>query len=270
MMFVQLPSGSVQEYKPSLTLTKSMVGLGNVQNTAFYSKSTTVNGTSYNMAGTSSGAAFTIYAPTSAGTSDYVLKSSGSGAPTWVAQSTLSVGSAAKLGSSNSGNTGRGIYLKSGSPTECTWSTFSSTTTGYYLIAATGASANLSYNTSIKVQSNAVYASGGFYESSDERLKNILNPIRVNLDELSKLRKVYYLWKDNSSSDVQLGVIAQDIQKLYPELVSTNSDTGYLSLSYDKLSVIALEAIDTLYKEHKLLKERVDKLEKLLTNKGIS
>lgn len=258
--------GSVDK---SITLDKDLVGLGNVQNTAFYSKSTTVNGTSYTMAGTSSGAAFTIYAPTSAGTSDYVLKSSGSGAPSWVAQSTLSVGSAAKLGSSNLGDTGRGIYLKSGSPTACTWSTFSSTTTTYYLIAATGASANLSYNTSIKVQSNAIYASGGFYESSDEVLKNILNPVKVNLDELSKLRKVYFLWKNKPEDGKQLGVIAQDIQKLYPELVSKDSDTGLLSVAYDKLSVIALEAVDTLYKEHKLLKERVDKLEKLLTNKGI-
>ena len=43
-----------------------------------------------------------------------------------------------------------------------------------------------------------------------------------------------------------------------------------LSLAYDRLSVIALEAIDSLYQEHKRLKERVDKLEKLLKDKGIS
>lgn len=126
----------------------------------------------------------------------------------------------------------------------------------------------------VKVQNSAsssaaVYAPGGFYESSDERLKNLLKPVRVNLDELSKLRKVYYTWKNSSDLGTHLGVIAQDVQRLYPELVTIDSETGYLSLSYDKLSVIALEAIDTLYKSYKELKRRVDTLEKLITNKGI-
>ena len=117
--------------------------------------------------------------------------------------------------------------------------------------------------------SNAVYATSGFYESSDERLKNILNHVKVDLDKLSKLRKVYYIWKDASNTSIQLGMIAQDVQKLYPELVDVDEETGYLSLAYDKLSVLALEAIDVLYKEHKKLKERIDELEKLLYNNGI-
>ena len=65
-------------------------------------------------------------------------------------------------------------------------------------------------------------------------------------------------------------MIAQDVQKLYPELVDVDKETGYLSLAYDKLSVLALEAIDVLYKEHKKLKEHVDELEKLLINNKIS
>jgi hypothetical protein len=126
----------------------------------------------------------------------------------------------------------------------------------------------------VKVQNSAsssaaVYAPGGFYESSDERLKNLLKPVRVDLDELSKLRKVYYTWKNSSDLGIHLGIVAQDVQRLYPELVTVDSETGYLSLSYDKLSVIALEAVDTLYKSYKELKRRVDTLEKLIANKGI-
>ena len=117
--------------------------------------------------------------------------------------------------------------------------------------------------------SASVYAYSGFYESSDERLKRILNPVKVNLDDLSKLRKIYYLWNDRPDDGRQLGMIAQDVQRLYPELVNVDKETGYLSLAYDRLSVLALEAIDVLYKEHKKLKERVDELEKLLTNRGI-
>ena len=65
----------------------------NVQNTAFYKRIVTVNGSGYDMAGTTSSAAFTIYAPTAAGTSGQVLKSTG-GTPTWINQSDIIAGSA--------------------------------------------------------------------------------------------------------------------------------------------------------------------------------
>lgn len=77
-------------------LTKSTIGLGNVQNTAFYQRVTTVNGTAWNMAGTNSNATFTIYAPTTAGTSGQVLTSTG-GTPGWSNQSDLSVGFATHI-----------------------------------------------------------------------------------------------------------------------------------------------------------------------------
>ena len=74
-------------------ITKSQVGLGNVQNTAFYKRIAAVNGTNWEMAGTSNSAAFTIFAPTTAGTAGQVLVSSGSGAPTWGSPSGLTAGS---------------------------------------------------------------------------------------------------------------------------------------------------------------------------------
>lgn len=142
----------------------------------------------------------------------------------------------------------------------------------YFSFAGGTAVTSSNYSTYAKIymsNSGAVYASSGFYESSDERLKSILNPVKVNLDDLAKLRKIYYLWNNTPEDGRQLGMIAQDVQRLYPELVSMDKETGYLSLAYDKLSVIALEAIDTLYEEYKQLKERVNKLEKLLHSKEI-
>ena len=130
--------------------------------------------------------------------------------------------------------------------------------------AGTSVSAAIYHNSSVKLTGTKIQASGGFYEESDERLKTIVKPISVNLEKLSKLRKIYFYWKDpKSESDKarQLGLIAQDVQKLYPELVYTDSETSILSLAYDKLSVVALEGLDVLYQENKELKERIAQLE---------
>ena len=107
-----------------------------------------------------------------------------------------------------------------------------------------------------------VKASDGFFQTSDERLKNIIEPISVDLDELSKMRKVYFKWKNNSVSNNEIGMIAQDVQKIYPEIIYDNN--GQLSLAYDKLSVIALEAIDELYKKNQELERRIKELENKL------
>lgn len=84
-------SGSYCIKDISAAEAKKFIGLGNVQNTAFYKRSTTVNGTSWDMAGTINNAAFTIYAPTTAGTSGQVLTST-AGIPGWTNQSSLSAG----------------------------------------------------------------------------------------------------------------------------------------------------------------------------------
>ena len=126
---------------------------------------------------------------------------------------------------------------------------------------------------SSNVSTCAVYAPGGFYESSDERLKNISDNISVNLKDLQKLRKIYYIWKEDKSEKKQIGLIAQDVQKLYPELVEVDENTGLLSLAYDKLSVVALAAVDKLHEEicslqkkNTELEDRINKLEKILLN----
>ena len=128
----------------------------------------------------------------------------------------------------------------------------------------TNVAATIYHNSSVKITGTQIDASGGFYEQSDERLKSIVKPVSVNLEKLSKLRKIYFYWKEAPSENDkrrQLGLIAQDVQKLYPELVSTNEETGILSLAYDKLSVIALEGLDVVYQENKALKERINILE---------
>ena len=105
-----------------------------------------------------------------------------------------------------------------------------------------------------------------FYQSSDERLKTFYDPIEVDLEKLKNLRKNYF--KFNDKDKLEIGVSAQEIQEIYPELVSTN-DEGYLSVAYDKLSIIALKAVDKLNDENNELKNRLNNLESILKEKGI-
>lgn len=100
-------------------------------------------------------------------------------------------------------------------------------------------------------------------QDSDERLKNFSTDISVDLDELAKLRKQYFTWKDSKDSSQYIGVSAQEIQKLYPEIVKEKED-GYLSVAYDKLAVIALKAIDVLHQDNLKLKAEIEELKKLV------
>lgn len=111
---------------------------------------------------------------------------------------------------------------------------------------------------SAKVQSY-----GGFYETSDDRLKNFYNNVEIDLDKLAKLPKKYFTWKKGENDNLQIGTSAQAVQQLYPELVHTD-ENGTLSVAYDKLSVIALKGIDVLNDRIKSLEERLERLEKLM------
>lgn len=197
-----------------------------------------------------------FYAPTSVGPAGYLLKSNGSGAPSWT--STLGASNSYLSTSYIRNMYANALYLKSCYPTSgdiyiSGFTTAPNSSDRVQLYTARYATIKNNNSSS----TCAIYAPGGFYESSDERLKNISNPLQVNLDDIAKLRKIYYTWKDSPNGN-QIGVIAQDVQKLYPELVDVDKETGLLSLAYDKLSVIALAAIDTLYDKIKTLEEKID------------
>lgn len=108
-----------------------------------------------------------------------------------------------------------------------------------------------------------VSSSNGFYHTSDSRLKEYKGDINVDLDKLLLLPKKYFTWKLDRNGKMEIGTSAQEVQKLYPELVSKNSD-GTLTVAYDKLSIVALRAIDILNSKNKELESRIEKLEQYI------
>jgi hypothetical protein len=93
---------------------------------------------------------------------------------------------------------------------------------------------------------------------SDKRLKENIKPIESALDKAMKLQGVTFDWKESDSLlDIKedIGFIAQDVQKVVPELVRENNN-GMLSMRHQGITPILLEAIKELKAEIDLLKSK--------------
>lgn len=77
---------------------------------------------------------------------------------------------------------------------------------------------------------------------SDITLKTNVEPLRGALATVKRLRGVRHQWKGDSSGRKDVGVIAQELREVLPELVCEGSD-GKLSVAYSKLTAVLIEAI---------------------------
>lgn len=119
--------------------------------------------------------------------------------------------------------------------------------------------------TSNITSSGTISAAGGFYQTSDERLKHFIKDVEIDFDKLKQIPKKYFNWKGQNTNQLCIGTSAQAIQKLYPELVSKDS-SGQMSVAYDKLSVIALKGIDELYQLILQLKKENEDLKEIINS----
>ena len=108
---------------------------------------------------------------------------------------------------------------------------------------------------------------------SDMRWKKDIQPIKYGVNELVKLNSVSYLWNANDYPDMgfdketQFGFIAQEFEKIIPELVRTDKD-GYKSIDYVKLTPVLVEAIKEQQKQIDELKSLVNELNAKLSAKS--
>ena len=111
----------------------------------------------------------------------------------------------------------------------------------------------------------------GTITSSDERYKRDINTLDNTLDKLMKLRGVSYFMREEFKdkgfgNGIQIGVIAQEVEKVYPELVITNETTGYKAVNYSKFTPILIEALKEEHKQTLELQKRIEELEKANTS----
>lgn len=86
-------------------------------------------------------------------------------------------------------------------------------------------------------------ATGGFFETSDIRKKNILSelPIDKCYELVDKCQEIVYTLKSDPDKE-RVGMIAQEVECFFPEIISEGAD-GYKSLDYAKLSVVCLRLL---------------------------
>ena len=93
-----------------------------------------------------------------------------------------------------------------------------------------------------------------FSATSDERLKSNITTISNALNKVSLLRGVDYTY--NHTSAKSIGVIAQEVEKVFPEIVTENIE-GYKSVNYGVMVGVLIEAIKELKKEVDELKKAI-------------
>lgn len=101
---------------------------------------------------------------------------------------------------------------------------------------------------SYKLHVSGTLKSNGITESSDLRLKKNISPLKNSLNAILALRGVNYEWRidefknKNLDKGVQIGLIAQEVEKILPEAVDTDNE-GYKSVRYSHLIAVLIEAI---------------------------
>jgi hypothetical protein len=96
------------------------------------------------------------------------------------------------------------------------------------------------------------------FASSDERLKDDIQPIKNPLDKINSISGNSFIWNEDKQDIYKgkdYGVIAQEIEKVLPELVREN-EWGYKAVKYDKLVSLLIEGIKELSTEVNKLKNK--------------
>lgn len=96
--------------------------------------------------------------------------------------------------------------------------------------------------------------------SSDRRLKNIGTRNLAGLKELNQLKIYDYTFKNDKSKHSQIGVMAQDLQKVFPNSVFEGPD-GYLRIRWDEMFFASINAIKELDRKIVSLVNRATKVE---------
>ena len=147
---------------------------------------------------------------------------------------------------------------------------------GYFFVTSNGGDMYLTKDTGtnsfiFQNQSNGVFLSVGatsWSSISDIRLKNINSNIDNAIDSLMTLQAINYSWKSDAHKKENLGLIAQEVEKVFPQVISkskfkgnnatniSEDNTEYLSVRYAELVPVLIKAIQEQQAQIEQLKNK--------------
>lgn len=118
-----------------------------------------------------------------------------------------------------------------------------------------------------KLHVNGTIKASRIEGTSDRRFKKDIQKIYGATEKLNQLNGYTYIWRDKAEFPGQtlgegkdIGVIAQEVEKVLPDAVSTNKD-GYKSVNYNALVPVLIEALKELNNKIDRLEQRIKVLE---------
>jgi hypothetical protein len=145
-----------------------------------------------------------------------------------------------------------------------------STGYGVYGLNTTGGYAGY-FNQNIYIVGNT--STGSLTNRSDARLKRGIRDSRYGLREVLAMRPVSYRWKDRAQDEAeQLGLLAQDLQKVVPEVVRADHSNGMLAVNYIGLIPVVIKAVQEqqllLQKQASLIERQQRQIDALKTGRA--
>ena len=111
--------------------------------------------------------------------------------------------------------------------------------------------------------SGDIHNTGTLFSDSDLNIKKNLVKLDNSLEKISNLNGYYYHKKTEDDDALKhIGVIAQEVEEEFPELVSNNTKTK--SVNYDGINAVLIECVKQLYDENKMLKEEIEQVKQII------
>jgi hypothetical protein len=104
---------------------------------------------------------------------------------------------------------------------------------------------------------NDLYVTGSIFNPSDQILKENIEIINNESNKLFDLNSVKYVFKSDKDKKPHYGFIAQEIEKIYPELVNNNG-LGYKSVNYIEIIPLLLSKMKDMQSEIDELKTQIE------------
>lgn len=106
---------------------------------------------------------------------------------------------------------------------------------------------------------------GAYTQSSDVTLKSNIQNLNTVLGRVNQLRPTTYFYKDDTTKTKTIGLIAQEVESIFPEVVHYSEADGLYGVDYAAFGVIAIKAIQEQQITIENQQKQIDELKALVT-----